>query len=247
MSTAQLGPVVCFSYLAAAKLWKVRHFPLANHGAEVMTVEQSIAADGPMTAAVLAALGIPTLLLCNDPGNDANGAKVRAWLRRYGVATSVNMASDRTTPQIVVVADDPGTRTWFPHLPGVSRIWPQLTCRPWLAPCSPISTAISSSRFRLYAPSGQPEQPACHSCSISAARRFHRRSSLSLRHVADVRNALFQHSGTEHRGVNALTELGIEYPITDWQAAWAAIQRRTIDAFNRLREEIQQFHEIEAE
>jgi hypothetical protein len=63
--------------------------------------------------------------------------------------------------------------------------------------------------------------------------------------VADVRNALFQHSGTEHRGVTALTQLGIEYPIADWQTAWATVQRKTINAFNVLREEIQQFHEIE--
>ncbi len=69
----------------------------------------------------------------------------------------------------------------------------------------------------------------------------------SLRHVADVRNALFQHSGTEHKGVSALSQLGIAYPITDWQSAWARIQRRTIDAFNALREEIQQFHEIDSE
>jgi hypothetical protein len=68
-----------------------------------------------------------------------------------------------------------------------------------------------------------------------------------LRYVADVRNSMFQHSGTEHRGVNALAQLGIEYPITNWQAAWATVQRRTIDAFNALREEIQQFYEIELE
>jgi hypothetical protein len=68
----------------------------------------------------------------------------------------------------------------------------------------------------------------------------------TLRQVSDVRNALFQHGGTEHRGVNALTQLGIKYPITDWQAAWIAIQRRTVDAFNALREEIQQFHETDS-
>lgn len=68
----------------------------------------------------------------------------------------------------------------------------------------------------------------------------------TLRHVADVRNALFQHSGTEYRGVNALTQLGIEYPVLDWQSAWVAIQRRSIDAFSALREEIQQFHEVGA-
>jgi hypothetical protein len=68
----------------------------------------------------------------------------------------------------------------------------------------------------------------------------------TLRGVAEVRNALFQHSGTEHKGVSALTQLGIDYPITDWEAAWTIVQRRTVDAFNTLREEIQQFHEIEA-
>lgn len=69
----------------------------------------------------------------------------------------------------------------------------------------------------------------------------------TLCRVADVRNALFQHGGTEHRGVSALTQLGIEYPITDWQVAWATIQRKTIDAFTALREEIQQLREMETE
>ena len=55
--------LVCVSYLAAASLWKVPCFPLANHGAEVQTIEHSIAADAPMVAAVLAALGVPSLLL----------------------------------------------------------------------------------------------------------------------------------------------------------------------------------------
>jgi hypothetical protein len=48
------GLVVCFSYLAAAELWQVPRFPSANHGAEVLSVERSIAADAPMAAAVLA-------------------------------------------------------------------------------------------------------------------------------------------------------------------------------------------------
>jgi hypothetical protein len=67
----------------------------------------------------------------------------------------------------------------------------------------------------------------------------------TLRSVADVRNALFQHSGTEHRGIQALAQLGMEYPIADWQSAWTIIQRRAIDAFNALREEIQQTHVID--
>jgi hypothetical protein len=69
----------------------------------------------------------------------------------------------------------------------------------------------------------------------------------TLGHVANVRNALFQHSGTEYRGMQALAQLGVEYPITDWQSAWATVQRRTIDAFNALREEIDLFHEVESD
>jgi sugar/nucleoside kinase (ribokinase family) len=113
-------PVACFSYLAAAELWRVTRFPLANYGAEVLSVERSIAADAPMAAAVLAALGVPTLLLTNEIGNDQEGSQVRAWLQSYGVSSTAKVTADTTTPQIVVVADEGGTRTWFPHLPGVS-------------------------------------------------------------------------------------------------------------------------------
>lgn len=55
MAARDDGPIVCVSYLALAELWSVPLFPVVNHGAEVRTTEQSIAADGPMTAAVLAA------------------------------------------------------------------------------------------------------------------------------------------------------------------------------------------------
>lgn len=113
------GPVVCFSYLAAAELWQVPRFPLANYGAEVVSVEQSIAADAPMAAAVLAALDMPTLLLTNDVGNDQKGSQVRAWLQHYGVNATADAKLGAATPQIVVVADDHQTRTWFPYLPGV--------------------------------------------------------------------------------------------------------------------------------
>jgi sugar/nucleoside kinase (ribokinase family) len=105
------GPVVCVSYLAAASLWKVPCFPLANQGAEVQTIEHSIAADGPMVAAVLAALDVPSLLLSNCTGTDVRGAEVRRWLQAHQVATTATVTGRLNTPQIVVVADDTGTRT----------------------------------------------------------------------------------------------------------------------------------------
>lgn len=112
--------MACFSYLAAAELWQVPRFPLANHGAEVLIIERSISADAPMAAAVLAALGMPTLLLANDIGNDQKASEVRTWLQRYSVNITAKIKTGISTPHIVVVADDNGTRTWFPHLPGVS-------------------------------------------------------------------------------------------------------------------------------
>jgi sugar/nucleoside kinase (ribokinase family) len=114
------GPVVCFSYLAAAELWKVPRFPLTNQGAEITAIEHSIAADGPMTAAVLTTLGLQSLLLSNDIGGDARGAEVQHWLQRHHVTTMAEVIDGLNNPQIVVVADDEGTRTWFPFLPGVA-------------------------------------------------------------------------------------------------------------------------------
>lgn len=115
------GPVVCFSYLAAASLWNVERFPSANHGAEVQRAEASIAADGPMVAAVLAALDVPALVISNDIGDDVQGDQVRAWLHRHRVAASAEVVPGLPTPSIVIVADDQGTRTWFPYLPGVAE------------------------------------------------------------------------------------------------------------------------------
>ena len=126
-------PVVCFSYLAAAELWQVPRFPLANYGAEVLDVARSIAADAPMAAAMLTALGVPTLLLANDIGNDQKGSEVGVWLQRYGVSTTARVKTDTTTPQTVVVADDDSTRTWFSHLRGVSDALTVVDLSPFLS------------------------------------------------------------------------------------------------------------------
>lgn len=111
--------MVCFSYLAAAELWEVSRFPAANQGAEVRGIEYSIAADAPMAAAVLSALGIPAVLMSNDVGDDHHGERVRQWLERFSVSATADLVAPVPTPQIVVIEDDDGTRTWFPSLPGV--------------------------------------------------------------------------------------------------------------------------------
>jgi len=110
---------VCVSYLAAASLWQVERFPAPGHGAEVLATARSIAADGPMVAAVLAALGQPSLLLSNDIGHDASGSHVREWLTRFQVNATASVRAGLATPQIVVVGDDLDTRTMFPYVSGV--------------------------------------------------------------------------------------------------------------------------------
>lgn len=112
------GPVVCVSYLALAELWTVPRFPLANHGAEIRSVERSVTADGPMTAAVLASMGAPTHLIANSIGDDEPGRFVRQWLNPRHM-TIDRAAAATATPRIVVTGDDQHTRTWFAHLPGV--------------------------------------------------------------------------------------------------------------------------------
>lgn len=114
-------PVVCVSYLADAALWTVPQYPSANAGAEVQAVEHSIAADGPMVAATLEALGVSTCLLTNDIGEDTHGRAAQTWLKRNGVAAVVNVRQHVPTPWIVIIADHKQTRTWFPYLPGVAE------------------------------------------------------------------------------------------------------------------------------
>src|SRR5205823_1249401 len=61
----------------------------------------------------------------------------------------------------------------------------------------------------------------------------------TLENIAAVRNSLLQHSGTEHRGAQALIDLGIGYPVLDWAQAWITVQARMIDALAVMREELQ--------
>ncbi len=125
-------PVVCFSYLAAAELWHVDRFPLPDCGAGIGQIEPSIAADGPMAAAVLAALGVPAQVLSNGLGADGHGRMVSARLKAYGVhlAPGSTAPDGLPTPRITVVADDLQTRTWFAYLPGVSAALAALDLAP---------------------------------------------------------------------------------------------------------------------
>ncbi len=101
------------------QLFPIQAPPGANHGAEIRGIEWSVAADGPRTAAALASLGAPSLLISNDIGDDEQGQYVRRWLEERRVERAFAILSEIATPRIVVAADDDHTRTWFAHLPGV--------------------------------------------------------------------------------------------------------------------------------
>jgi sugar/nucleoside kinase (ribokinase family) len=130
MAAVPGSQVACFSYLAAASLWKVVKFPKADHGAEIYAIDESLAADGPMVAAVLAGLGQPTHLLTNHVGDNGSGAHVLNWLRDCGVITNAKMVDGRATPEITVVGDNHHTRTFFPYLPGVAAELEQVDLSP---------------------------------------------------------------------------------------------------------------------
>jgi hypothetical protein len=171
MSGQSSGPVVCISYLAAASLWSVARFPIANQGAEVLAAEQSIAADAPMAAAVLAALGMPSLLLANPIGTDSHGVEVQRWLEQRQVTAVVAIDDGIDTPQIVVVADNARTRTWFPHLPGVVDALAHIN----LAPLAGASFAYIDCYQLIEAPaiaqSMLPGWPVSRSCSTLGVHR----------------------------------------------------------------------------
>jgi sugar/nucleoside kinase (ribokinase family) len=118
--------------LGRRQLVKGRQVPTADNGAEFYNIDESIAADGAMAAAMLASLGQPSLLLTNNVGDDGSGAHVLNWLRDYGATTTAQMVGGHPTPQVVIVGDNHHTRTFFPYLPGVGPTsWKASTWSHW--------------------------------------------------------------------------------------------------------------------
>ena len=58
-----------------------------------------------------------------------------------------------------------------------------------------------------------------------------------MRAVTKVRVAA-QHGGAAAKGVKALAELGIDYPIRDYAKAWDQIRSKTVAALTDLREAV---------
>ena len=69
-----------------------------------------------MTAAVLATLGAPSLLVSNGIGEDEHGQYVYDWLQQRHVETGFAASSGVVTPQIIVAADDPAAGEFAAYL-----------------------------------------------------------------------------------------------------------------------------------
>lgn len=110
--------LACFGYLAHAQVTTVAAYPAANTGAEVIHVFPSLAGDAPITALTARRLGSSVHLLSNPVGVDAAGQAVLDALDTAGVTHHAvpNSASGRGTPQLTIVTDKAGTRTWFAWL-----------------------------------------------------------------------------------------------------------------------------------
>lgn len=112
--------VVCVSYLAPAQLLLVDEFPPPNYGAEVVATERGVAADGPMVALTLAAMGLDATLVTNAAGRGPASAGITDQIEssRVRFVPAPRRQYDES-PQIVVLSDRAGNRMWLPYLPGV--------------------------------------------------------------------------------------------------------------------------------
>jgi sugar/nucleoside kinase (ribokinase family) len=109
--------LACFSYLAHAQVLHVTRYPGANQGTEVNWTAPSLAADGPLVARACAQAGLRTALVANRTGSDPTGRWTTSALTAAGVHHHAGGGhTPRRTPQLTVVTDDAGTRTWFADL-----------------------------------------------------------------------------------------------------------------------------------
>lgn len=118
--------LVCFSYLAYARVLRIARYPDANGGAEVTEILHGIAGDGPMVAAHAAALRLAAGLVANAVGDEPEGRLALGYLDRHRIAHSIEVRPGADTPTLVVLSSRAGKRAWFAHLPGVRDILMQV-------------------------------------------------------------------------------------------------------------------------
>jgi len=118
MTTATGPDLACFGYLAYAQVTAVTAYPAANTGAEVVQVFPSLAGDAPITAVTARRLGSTAHLISNRVSVDPAGQAVLDVLDSAAVTHHAvpSAAPGSGTPQLTIVTDEAGTRTWFAWL-----------------------------------------------------------------------------------------------------------------------------------
>ncbi|WP_172387118.1 carbohydrate kinase family protein [Streptomyces sp. MNP-20] len=111
--------LACFSYLAHAQILHVNRYPGPDQGAPVLSSRTSLAGDGPLTAMTAARLGLTACLIANQVGDDPAGRAALDQLRHAGVNRLPSSGPrPAATPNLTVITDSLGTRTWFADLTG---------------------------------------------------------------------------------------------------------------------------------
>ncbi|MFC0098273.1 hypothetical protein ACFFKH_12120 [Micromonospora marina] len=113
------GPdLACFGYLAYAQVFSVTAYPAANSGTCVTQIIPSLAGDAPIAALTARQLGTHVSLVSNPVSLDPAGLTVLHTLDTIGVAHQAVPAamSGPGTPQLTIVTDEAGTRTWYAWL-----------------------------------------------------------------------------------------------------------------------------------
>lgn len=110
--------LACFGYLASAQVTAVTAYPAANSGASVVQIFPSLAGDAPLTALTAWRLGSSVHLVSNRVGLDPAGQAVLDTLNTAAIIHRAGpvIADGMGTPQLTIVTDQAGTRTWFAWL-----------------------------------------------------------------------------------------------------------------------------------
>jgi sugar/nucleoside kinase (ribokinase family) len=154
--------LACFSYLSSARLLTVDRYPQADTGTEVHGVYQSLAGDGPITALTATALGLRCSLAANQVGPDATGTLLLDQLDTAGIHHRLDQRTAAATPEITVITDQRGTRTWFAHLAHATTELRQANLTPLTAAqaayidCYEVITPAAARAITMAAQAGVP-------------------------------------------------------------------------------------------
>lgn len=112
--------LLCFSYLASAKVFIIDKYPKINSGAKIYKTFNSLSADGPLVAIIVTRLGLKTCLLSNQVGRDKEGREIIQTFKKNKVI-NLSKPTKEQTPSITVLSDKKGNRVWLAYLKEIEK------------------------------------------------------------------------------------------------------------------------------